>query len=480
VKVAVVALLAGMLLSGGTAVAKPLTRHNLNVQCRIWGNREDTAFACDPAGGPRLIRMTLGTVSRTGKGVDAIDSIGSGEPLSPGETVTVDWAHPSSRAELLVHAGSPIGPREIIFALDWRPTHVEVTANADGSVVLRTAARTVPLPRPTPLPQPEWRETSARGAALRLVQSMDRLERSLTVWRTLCAAVDPNVGAALGVPAGISLPTGVEPYDPCLTTMYFVIHGDENAPTPTSTKHRGLSVRVRGSRAVFATTLTHRYNMLDGTRRRLVVHARALLVRDAAGIWRLATIESLFPLYVLSHPRPFGDRELARTFFRDRRLGKQEQARFQRRFAELTGATVQAGATPPCTATLANDRPGDVNWHEGADRARHQSDHQDLDLTGVGVTGSCVAIRTAGPLPGEFSVQLGTDRANIDVHHGSVLVQEYSDDTGEVDKPVTGVVASLTGNEFVVRLPAPLSNLDDIALLGSPAGVLFGDTHSFL
>lgn len=479
VKTFAVALLASALLSMcGTAAAKPLTRHGLNASCRIWGNQEDTAFACDPAGGARTIRMTLGAESRTGRGRDAIDSVGSGEPLTPGETVTLDWAHPSRHAELLVHAGSPTGPRDIVFELAWRPTHVEVTANADGSVLLRTAARTAMLPPPAPLPQPVWQERSARSAALRIVKSLDRMERSPLVWRTFCAALDPDVGATLGIPAGgIQLDTSLDPVDQCLATIYININGDENTPTPISTRHRGFSVKVRGSRAVFATTLTHRYHLIDGGQRKRSVHARALLVRDAAGIWRLGTLVPLLPLELFGDTRTFTDRRLAALFARDRRFGRKQQARFVRREAALSAATVQAGTAPPCAATTVSDKPADVNWNEGLERARHQLEHLDVDLTAIGLTGPCFVLRTAGPLPDDFSVQLD-QAAHVDVHHGRVIVYEHSSRSGEIDKPVGGVVASLSGNEFVLRLPAAPENVEDVMLIGAPHGVEYDDTHT--
>jgi hypothetical protein len=481
VKTVCALLLAAAFLSMcGSALAKPLTRHGLNASCRNWGDQEDTAFACDPAGGPRPIRMTLGADRRTGRGRDAIDSVGSGEPLSPGETVTLDWAHPSPQAELLVHTVAPSGPRDVVFQLTWRPAHVEVTANADGSVLLRTAARTVTLPPPAPLPQPVWQERSARSAALRIVQSLDRMERSLLVWRTFCAAIDPDVGATLGIPAGgipRELGSVVDDDDPCLTTMYYAIHGGDNAPTPISTRHHGFSLKVHGSRAVFATTLTHRYRLIEGGQRKLVVHARALLVRDASGIWRLGTIVPLLPLYVFDDTRTFTDRRLAHRYAADRSYGRRQQAGFVRRFATLNAATVQAGSAAPCTATTVSDKPGDVNWNEGLDRARHQLDHRDIDLTAIGLSGPCFVMSTAGPLPDEFTVQLD-QAAEIEVHQGSVLVYELSSQSGEIDKPVRAVAASLSGNQFVVRLPGALENVEDIRLIGAPQGVEYDDTHT--
>jgi len=207
------------------------------------------------------------------------------------------------------------------------------------------------------------------------------------------------------------------------------------------------------------------------------VHARALLVRDASGIWRLGTLVPLLPLELFGDTRTFTDRRLAVRYARDRRFGRKQQAGFVQRAAALSAATVQAGTAPPCAATKVTDRPGDVNWNEGLDRARHQLDHLDVDLTSTGLTGPCFALRTAGPLPDDFSVQLD-QAAHVDVHHGRVIAYEHSSRSGEIDKPVNGVAASLSGNEFVLRLPAAPENVEDVMLIGAPQGVEYDDTHT--
>jgi hypothetical protein len=35
-----------------------------------------------------------------------------------------------------------------------------------------------------------------------------------------------------------------------------------------------------------------------------------------------------------------------------------------------------------------------------------------------------------------------------------------------------------SGNEFVVRLPAALENVEDIMLIGAPQGIEYDDTHT--
>ncbi|HEX4760707.1 MAG TPA: hypothetical protein VH256_07905 [Thermoleophilaceae bacterium] len=477
-KFAVIALLAPLLLAGSAASAKPLTRPEPSFGCSAFDS-EATALACDPAGGRRRITMTLGALRKSAPGRGGIASIGSGEPLSPGETATVDWAHPSRDAELIVHVASPIGAREVVIVPDWRPTHIEVTALANGGAEVRTAARTVTLPPPTPLPGAAvWQVRSARQAALTLVKSMDRLERSVGVWRTLCAALDPYVGASMGIPIGIPPLGGLDDEDPCLVGIGIRVFGDENVPTVISTRHRGLGVRVHGDRAVFSTTLTHRYRTEEGKRRKLVTHARALLVKDSAGIWRLGGIESLFPLYAITHPRPFSDRELARIYAHNHRRGVRAQDKFQRQYAARVQATVQAGTTPPCSPTYVSDKPGDVVWNEGITLSRHQADHQDVDLLAAAAGGSCIAVRAAAPLPAKFTVATDTSDVTIDVNQRSVLVQDESN-SDQGGNPISGVTASLVGNELVVHMPATLQGERLLFLFSATGGEIYGDSHRF-
>jgi hypothetical protein len=43
---------------------------------------------------------------------------------------------------------------------------------------------------------------------------------------------------------------------------------------------------------------------------------------------------------------------------------------------------------------------------------------------------------------------------------------------------VNGVVASLSGNEFVLRLPAAPESVEDVMLIAAPQGVEYDDTHT--
>ena len=160
-----------------------------------------------------------------------------------------------------------------------------------------------------------------------------------------------------------------------------------------------------------------------------------LLVRDAQGIWRLATIEPVLPLYAVQHRRAATDAELARLYRADARTGRQTAAAAARLQAERAAATVDATAPAPCAIALAGDRAGDVVVQESDSRARDQVAHADVDLVGLGVSGSCVALRSAGPLPARFEVHLRDDHAHelqVSVVDGRVLVQ---DATNEDDRP---------------------------------------------
>jgi hypothetical protein len=72
------------------------------------------------------------------------------------------------------------------------------------------------------------------------------------------------------------------------------------------------------------TRLVHRYRSDDPTGpRRIAVNARALLVRDATGVWRPATSETLFPLTAVVHRQAFPDAELRDVYRSTARRGRQ-------------------------------------------------------------------------------------------------------------------------------------------------------------
>ena len=146
--------------------------------------------------------------------------------------------------------------------------------------------------------------------------------------------------------------------------------------------------------------------------KRLVVRARVLLVRDAQGMWRLATIEPLLPLYAVEHRHALTDAELAGVYRLDAGAGRKSAAAAARLQAEREAATVDGAAPVPCAPTLGGDRAGDVVVQESDYRARDQVAHADVDLVGLGVSGGCVALRSAGPLPARFELHLRDERAH--------------------------------------------------------------------
>jgi hypothetical protein len=114
----------------------------------------------------------------------------------------------------------------------------------------------------------------------------------------------------------------------------------------------------------------------------------------------------------------------------------------------------------------AGDRAGDVVVQESEFRARDQAAHADVDLVGLGVSGSCVALRSAGPLPARFELHLRDERQHdlaITVVDGRVLVQDASDE-GAGLKPIMGVAAHLDADGFVLALPLTLSGTVDAML----------------
>lgn len=117
-------------------------------------------------------------------------------------------------------------------------------------------------------------------------------------------------------------------------------------------------------------------------------------------------------------------------------------------------------------------------WNEGLDHLRQPADHLDVDLVSAGLTGTCLAVHTAAPLPEHFTLKLGLDDISVDVHGRTVLVSQtrQSDDT---EMPIAGVVASINANQIVVQFPQAPSEIHDFTLVGWRAGVEYGDTHSF-
>ena len=444
-RVLLAAVLASLALAA-PAGAAPLTRPALPSFCREWGGEDTVALACDPDKRATGINLRLGAGATEPSEERGIAQLRGREPLLPGETLTLTWSHPSSHAVLAVKVTSPQGPRDVVLDLRARPARVEVVAQAGGALQVTTAASSATVPA-APVPaEASWEPRTAHAAATGLLAAVDRMQRSLTALKTLCAAMDRDV-----------------------FSNFELLFGDENVPRPTSTVHRGASLAVHRGRAVLRTTLTHRYEPSSlSDPKRLVVSARMLFVRDAQGIWRLATIEPLLPLYAVRHRHALTDSELARMYRTDARTGRETAAAAARLQAQRAAATVD-GAAPapaPCTVVQAGDRAGDVVVQESEFRARDQAAHADVDLVGLGVSGSCVALRSAGPLPARFELHLRDERQHdlaITVVDRRVLVQDASDE-GAGLKPIRGVAAHLDADGLVLALPLTLSGTVDAML----------------
>ncbi len=446
---------------GGAAAAPPVTRAALPVACQRWDGGGVLAMACDPSRSARGIRLHLGRETATGG--RGLARVFGGEPLQAGETLTLRWRAPSSRAVLLVRAGSPSGPRTVVLDLRGRPSRVDVTLQADGSLVVRTPGRTATVAPPPPY-DVAWSPRSARAAATRLLAAVDDLEGDRRSLRTLCAAMDRDVLAAFDLELG-------DPRTyPCWLDLAVHIFGLENVPTPTATTHHGLALSVHGGRAVLATRLVHRYRpngAFDPTR--VEVRARVMLVRDGQGIWRLATVEPLLPLVAVGHRRAYTDAELERLYRHDAAAGRRRAAREARADAARQAATVDASGPAPCAAPLTADRAADVSIGDSANHARDQAAHGDVDVTGAGIAGGCLAITTAGPLPASFDVELYDERGrrlDVEVAGGRVVVvRPPGDDDGDpTPQPVAGVAAHLDPSGLVVALPPELTGTVTVTL----------------
>jgi hypothetical protein len=469
---ALLAAAVGALVLSAPALAAPLTRADLPSFCREWGGEDTIALACDPGKRAAGIHLRLGAGAADPSEERGIAQLRGREPLQPGETLSLTWSHPSSRAVLAVKVASPQGPRDVVLDLRARPARVDVIAQAGGALQVTTPAGSATVPAAPAPAEASWEPRTAHAAATGLLAAVDRMQRSLTALKTLCAALDRDVFS------NFELLFGDPQRYPCVSGLAFSVFGDENVPRPTSTVHRGASLAVHRGRALLRTTLTHRYDPSSlSDPERLVVTARMLLVRDAQGIWRLATIEPLLALYAVQHRRAATDAELARLYRDDVQEGRRMAAAAARLQAARDAATVDGAAPAPCAVAPSRDRTGDVVVQESDFFARDQAAHAGVDLVGLGVSGRCLALRSAGPLPASFEVQLRDGRGRdlaITVANGRVLVQDTADDD-DFPQPVRGVAAHLDVDGLVLALPFALSGTVDAMLGIELDDVSYGD-----
>jgi hypothetical protein len=453
------------------AGAAPLTRHELPAECRDAGGEYVVALACDPEGRAAQTHLRLGAAEGRHSYGRGIARLGGAEPLQPGETVSLRWRHPSARAVLSVTAMAPERPRTVILDLRSRPAGVDVTAQADGSLLVVTPAGSATVAPPAPL-DVGWEPRTAHAAAAQLLGAVDRMERSSRALATLCAALNREVFAYY------ELLFGDPQRYPCTSGLGFFVFGDENVPRPTSTVHRGAALAIHRGRAVLRTTLTHRYHPYsDSDPTRLTVRARVLLARDGAGIWRLATVEPLLPLVAVEHRGAFTDAELARLYRHGAAEGRKAAADAARRDAAREAATVDAAAPAPCAATLTGDRAGDVVVQESEFRARDQAASAGVDLVGAGMAGRCLAVRSAGPLPARFTVSLLDARnrtLEVSVADGRAVVQDTTDED-VASMPLPGAAAHLDSDGLVVALPAGLSGPVTVTLAVERSEISYSD-----
>lgn len=449
-------------------------------------NQDDAVLACDPLGPPRQATLTLGaqrtrprTPPRGDRRPGTFLRIGGDEPLDAGETVTLDWVRPSTQAELAVKAFTPYGVRTVVVRLTWRPRHVAVTAGTDGALEIRTPGRKDVVAPPSP-PAPEqsfWTGGSALKAADRVLWVIDHLAdrgRRTAVLKTLCAGLHPDIypfyGFALqrrGIERSTDGPRS------CLEEMW--LHLNSQDAKVQSSEHHGRAIAIRGRRAVLRTRIVQRYDTdvyFPGTvPARAEIKARILLMRDAEGIWRLASFRAIAPdsfieskLYPRGGPETYDDRALEDWYLHQRRWSARHQAAYDREEAERRAALARATSAPPCSPPWRADPAGDViAGAMNARRTRRPDRHLDVDLTAAGFDGQCLGVRTADPLPTTFDIRLGIGdeeagdpgpyHLEVDREAGTVIVSKGTFD----EETVRGVAVALAEREAIVRLPQPLS-----------------------
>jgi hypothetical protein len=437
------------LLFAAPASAGELTSRSLPRACQT-DTDQVIAYACDPARQASAPVLTLGM--KTGRQLDGA------EPLQPGEKLTLTWSHSSTRAVLYVFVASPVGTHGVIVNLRQAAEHVEVTAGDGGSLTVSPGGLVPAAKRP----RVAWAPRTPRAAARLVLHAVRHMERSTLAVQTLCA----------------SLPGGVRDYytfgspaddDECLGAMALFIHGDENVPHVVSTHASGLSLKVNGSHAVMRTRLVHRYRSDDPTDpRRIAVNARALLVRDSSGVWRLATPETLFPLTAVVHRQAFPDAELRDVYRFTARRGRQWTGHGVRIRRQATARLVPS----PCSVSSVPDIAGDVSV-ETVEPARDQALHSGGDLLAAGFDGRCLTLRTAGPLPAAFSVVVDSGHPNITVTNG--VVEVYNGDQADELTPIRGATARLDANTLTVFLPRA-APVDDLELDVDVNDVTYGDS----
>ena len=170
----------------------------------------------------------------------------------------------------------------------------QVTAQPDGSLQVDDAAGTVTVRRAASLDgrvrQPRTARAAADAAACRAV---DRLERSPRRLRTLCAALDRDVFPyyELLLRRSRALPVRERP-------GLLRVRRRERPGARRSTAHRGAALRraSRPGRAEHDADAPLHEPVAVRSASAWSSARGVLLVRDAQGIWRLATIEPLLPL----------------------------------------------------------------------------------------------------------------------------------------------------------------------------------------
>jgi hypothetical protein len=416
------------------AAAQAPTLRSLPHACERINYGISLATVCDPEGRAADIRLAVGKYRghRFGRGLASLDSY---EALQPGETLTVRWRHPSRRTVLVVRAfGIEYAPW-VTLDMHAQPRWVRVTSRPDGGLDVLTPSGVQQLSPPPPIPTPNWQAKSPQLAAEQLLDAVDHIERSLTATRTVCASLESDVLLEYSLGAG-----GDPKLRVCVGGLPQQIVGIDY-PLAVSTHHHGSTLRVNGDVAILTTRLTHQYERVDSRRFRRTVTVSVLLLRDAEGVWRLATPRPLMPAQALRRHKPYTSANLFKQFRYEASWGRA----LAKRYTDSLKATVPFAPAAPCMARTVRDDARDVLVNHDAP-ARDQSARAGLYLREVGSEGDCLVVRTAGALPSSF--QLDLNEVLIEVDGGTVRVFD-----GQHDGPLSGVVAYVNGNEFVIRLP---------------------------
>jgi hypothetical protein len=407
-----------------------------------------------------------------GSGAVAVEGA---EPMFPGERLSFTWTALGKDPHLRVVVADPLRHARVV-RIPLRPADHATTVSvaASGALTIVRGADTTVSPEPAltvgepggPPPAP-WIARTPQKAVTRAISTL-RDPASPSSRARYCAALDPLVSATYA--EYVRDDWAVTPFVPTCA-LGFAAEMDENInSSPGRTTGSILSTKILSpTRAVVRTRLHNRYASGQKSIRRtvdvLVVRARASLP------WRIADETALVPPFDPAAPDEGAPglataKELLRSYRQyvaDVAEGRTYQRAERRRAAKATVPVAAAAVSCPAgTGTTMSDGLGDAlvgDRDPTRDPALIAADVVSARLSSSAV-GRCLTIRFAKPPPARYHVTVWTPARYVSVWVAAghaLLVRAGEYDWNDPDGEVTyypGLVASLTGADLVLRIPA--------------------------